>query len=364
MPADLLASTTEEAAASESTPVQLKVTLVRQARELGFDSCRIAPLARPRHGEEFRGWLQQGAHGEMDWLQRGEEKRCDPKMVLPSARSVIAVAMNYWQGDLPDNDGQQNRGRIARYAWGDDYHDVMLSRLRELDAVLRGHGGEQKIHVDTGPVLERDFAAEAGVGWQGKSTMLIDRQLGTWFFLGEILTSLELPADSPQEARCGTCTRCITACPTGAITQPNRLDARRCISYLTIELKGSIPLEFRSLIADRIYGCDTCLDVCPWNRFAAASRETAFAARPATMQMQLRDYLSLDDAQFRALFRGSPIKRIKRRGLLRNVCVALGNVGTKEDLPALLRAAEDTEPLIAEHATWAIAQIRARDQSR
>jgi epoxyqueuosine reductase len=296
----------------------------------------------------------------MAWLGRGEEKRCDPSMVLPGARSVIVVALNYWQGQEPPRIGFASAGRIARYAWGDDYHELMLAKLRELDAFLREHGGEQKIYVDTGPVLERDFGAEAGVGWHGKSTMLIDRELGTWFFLGEILTSLDLPPDAPQPDRCGRCTRCITACPTNAITEPHRLDARRCISYLTIELKGSIPLELRPLIGDRIYGCDACLEACPWNRFASASRETAFAARPATTGMSLRDYLSLDDEQFRALFRRSPIKRIKRRGLLRNVCVALGNVGAAADLPALARAARDAEPLIAEHAAWAIEQIQAR----
>ncbi|MEP6601261.1 MAG: tRNA epoxyqueuosine(34) reductase QueG, partial [Nitrospirota bacterium] len=292
-----------------------------------------------------------------EWLHRGEEKRCDPEKVLPGAESVIVVALNYWQGGITDS---ARPGRIARYAWGDDYHDVMLAKLRELDAFLRSRGGEQKIYVDTGPVLERDFAAEAGVGWHGKSTMLIDRKLGTWFFLGEILTSLELPSDDRQEPRCGSCTRCITACPTGAITAPNHLDARRCISYLTIELKGSIPLEFRPLIGDRIYGCDTCLDVCPWNRFAAISRESAFAARSATNSMQLRDYLALTGEDFNALFRGSPIKRIKRRGFLRNVCVALGNVGTANDLPALERAAADDDPLIAEHAAWAVERVNER----
>ncbi|MDQ6860014.1 MAG: tRNA epoxyqueuosine(34) reductase QueG [Verrucomicrobiota bacterium] len=333
-----------------------KQELVRRAREIGFDSCRVARAAPPRFGREFREWLSDGAAGEMAWLERGEEKRLDPELILPGARSVAVVGMNYWQGEsqAPSN------GRIARYAWGDDYHDVMLAKLRELAEFLREQGGEQKCYVDTGPILERDYAAEAGVGWHGKSTMLVDRDLGTWFFLGEILTTLELPPDEAQAARCGSCTRCITACPTGAITEPHRLDARRCISYLTIELKGSIPLEFRPLIGDRIYGCDTCLEVCPWNRFAAASRETSFAMRPATAAMQLRDYLTLDEVQFRTLFRDSPINRIKRRGLLRNVCVALGNVGTPHDLPALERAKHDPEPLIAEHAAWAIDQITAR----
>ncbi len=336
----------------------LKAALVRRAQALGFESCRIARCEPPRHGEEFRNWLREGAAGEMDWLERGADKRSDPSKILPGAQSVIVVALNYWQG----HSGVETNGRIARYAWGDDYHDVMLQRLRKLDDLLRQHGGVQKCYVDTGPVLERDHAAEAGIGWHGKSTMLIDEKLGTWFFLGEILTTLDLAPDETQPARCGSCTRCIVACPTGAITEAHRLDARRCISYLTIELKGSIPLELRPLIGDRIYGCDTCLDVCPWNRFAAVSREAAFAARPATTAMLLRDYLALTDEEFRILFRGSPIKRIKRRGLLRNVCVALGNVGTLDDLPALERAASDPEPLVAEHATWAIERIQSRLQ--
>lgn len=337
---------------------EIKKELIERARAVGFDSCRIAPCEAPPNRGHFERWLSEGAAGEMEWMTRGAEKRADPQKVLPGARSMIVVALNYWQG--PEETAKA--GRIARYAWGDDYHEVMLSRLRTLDEFLRERGGEQKCYVDTGPILERDFAAEAGIGWHGKSTMLLDRNLGTWFFLGEILTTLELPADAPQAARCGSCTRCMVACPTGAITSPHRLDARRCISYLTIELKGAIPLEFRPLIGDRIFGCDTCLDVCPWNRFAEASRETAFAARPATSAMALRDFLALDDEQFRALFRASPIKRIKRRGFLRNVCVALGNVGTRDDLPALRRAAADPEPLIAEHAQWAIERISQRSR--
>jgi epoxyqueuosine reductase len=337
----------------------LKREIVDRARALGFDSCRMTAAAPPRHGDEFQAWLGEGAAGEMDWMARGAEKRADPQKVLPGARSVIVVALNYFQGQEPLPVPDAPAGRIARYAWGDDYHEVMLRKLEKLSAFLSEHGGTQKCYVDTGPILERDYAAEAGVGWHGKSTMLIDPKLGTWFFLGEILTTLELPADPPQEPRCGSCRRCIVACPTGAITEPHRLDARRCISYLTIELKGSIPLELRPLIGDRIYGCDDCLDACPWNRFASVSREAAFAAGSAT-GMPLREYLGLDDAGFRELFRNSPIKRIKRRGFLRNVCVALGNVGGRDDLPALERAAADAEPLVAEHAAWAIARIHSR----
>jgi epoxyqueuosine reductase len=338
----------------------IKKRIVARAVSLGFDSCRIAPATPPQHAEEFREWLRDGAAGEMEWMQRGAEKRCDPQQVLAGARSVIVVALNYWQG--PETAGQ-NPGRIARYAWGDDYHELILGKLEELSAFLTELGGTQKCYVDTGPILERDYAGDAGLGWHGKSTMLIDPKLGTWFFLGEILTTLELPVDRPQRPRCGSCQRCITACPTGAITAPHRLDSRRCISYLTIELKGSIPLELRPLIGDRIYGCDDCLEACPWNRFAAVSREAAFAAGPA-IGTPLREYLALDNAGFRELFRHSPIKRIKRRGFLRNVCVALGNVGGESDLPALERAAADPEPLIAEHAAWAISQISTRVLSR
>jgi epoxyqueuosine reductase len=232
-------------------------------------------------------------------------------------------------------------------------------KLRELDGWLTGLGGRQKCYVDTGPVLERDLAAQAGVGWHGKSTMLISQELGTWFFLAEILTTLELPEDEAARDRCGSCTRCITACPTGAIDGPHHLDARRCISYLTIELKGAIPLELRALIGDRIYGCDDCLTACPWNRFAQVARETAFAAREGT-RMTLVELLGLSEEEFRRVFKGSPVKRLKRRGLLRNVCVALGNVGGPEDVAALERAAGDAEPLVREHAAWAMGRIGER----
>lgn len=332
----------------------MKQELIALTQQLGFDLCRIAPCTAPPHAAEFRAWLADGRAGEMAWLERNQERRTDPQLVVPGAKSVIVLAMSYWQGDVSP------KTKIARYAWGDDYHDVIEKKLRELDAWLTARGGTQRCYVDTGPVLERDFAALAGIGWHGKSTMLISPELGAWFFLAEILTTLELEPDPPHPDRCGKCTRCITACPTGAITGPHQLDARRCVSYLTIELKGSIPEELRPLIGDRIYGCDDCAAACPWNRFAKESRESTFAAREFVHGWTLRDFLTLDDEQFRTLFRKSPIKRVKRRGFLRNVCVALGNVGTAEDLPALERAAQDPEPLIAEHATWAIARIRER----
>jgi epoxyqueuosine reductase len=342
---------------------ELKKELIAFAHELGFDSCRVAPCASPPHITEFRNWLEEGAAGEMRYMERGEERRCDPQKILPGAQSIIVVALNYFQSDAIRCSRQTAAtGKVARYAWGDDYHDVMAAKLGKIDDFLGEFDGRQKCYVDTGPILERDHAAQAGIGWHGKSTMLIDPRLGTWFFLGEILTTLDLPPDDPQPDRCGRCDRCIKACPTGAITAPHKLDARRCISYLTIELKGAIPLELRPLIGDRIFGCDDCLDACPWNRFAKISNETAFAAR-STMNMALRDYLELDDVEFRNLFRNSPIRRIKRRGFLRNVCVALGNVGGESDLPALSEAASDPEPLISEHAVWAIEQILIRSRS-
>lgn len=357
------------------SPAEIKTELLAKARSLGFDDCRIAPALPAAHRELFEQWIAEGKHGDMAWMARNTERRTDPRIVLPGAQSVIVLAVNYYQGE-PHGSDEKNRKdersgthpshsshpgwRIARYAWNDDYHDLIEKKLRELDAFLATHGGTQKPYVDTGPVLERDFASEAGVGWGGKSTMQIHRKLGTWFFLADILTTLDLPADTPAKDMCGKCTRCIDACPTQAITAPRRMDARRCISYLTIESKGSIPPEFRQAIGDRIYGCDACLDACPWNRHAQESREAAFQARETVFTKSLRDFLSLTDDEFRALFAKSPIKRIKRPAFLRNVCVALGNTGTLADLPALEAAADDPHPLIAEHAAWAITEIRQR----
>lgn len=330
------------------------------AAELGFDDCRIAQAREASHADLFREWIAEGKHGEMAWLERTPERRCDPREVLPGCKSVICLALNYYPGRSPFPDRHEGGYRIARYAWNEDYHDLIEKRLREFDAKLQTLGGTQRFYVDTGPVLERDFASDSGLGWNGKSTVQIHRKMGAWFFLAELLTTLDLAPDAPFGDHCGKCTACITACPTQAITAPRRLDARRCVSYLTIEHKGSIPEEFRIPMGDRIYGCDDCLDACPWNRFAAESREITFHARQPVFQKKLRDFLSLDDEGFRQLFAKSPIKRIKRPRFLRNVCVALGNTGTLEDRPALERASHDDDPLIAEHAQWALVRLNQR----
>lgn len=325
------------------------------ARELGFDDCRIAVAGEATHATAFRDWIGDGCHGEMAWLERTPERRCDPREVLAGCRSVVTLAMNYFPGSNPPTGW-----KIARYAWNEDYHDLMEKKLKQLNEMMVGMGGAQRYYVDTGPVLERDFATDAGLGWNGKSTVQIHRRLGTWFFLAELLTTLDLPPDERFGDHCGKCKSCIEVCPTQAITAPHRVDARRCISYLTIEHKAAIPIEFRKAIGSRLYGCDECLEVCPWNRFAKLSSEARFHAREAVFEMKARDFLGLDDGEFRSLFSKSPIKRIKRPRFLRNVSVVLGNTGSAEDLPQLGIAANDPDPLISEHAVWAIEQIEER----
>jgi epoxyqueuosine reductase len=335
----------------------MKARLHELAHEAGFDACGFVSAQAAPHGQPFLRWLAQGAHGDMEWLARSPERRTDPRNVLAGCQTVIVLAKNYFQG----GSNPRLNGRIARYAFGEDYHQLMLDAMRPICEFLTGHGGIQKTYVDTGPVLERDFAAESGIAWQGKSTMCLSQKLGTWFFLGTILTTLPIDADLPARNRCGACTRCIDACPTGAITAPYQLDARRCISYLTIENKGPIPAEYRQAIGDRIYGCDDCLEACPWNRFAMATRETRFQMPPEIQNMSLRSLATLSNDEFRSLFRRSPIRRIKRNRFVRNVCVALGNVGTEEDLPVLEDLASDQDALIAEHAAWAIEAIKGRN---
>ncbi len=336
-----------------------KQTLRAAAAGLGFDLCRVARAGAAPHAAALESWLQDGRHATMEWMRRTVEERCDPRKLLPGAASVIVLASNYYRQESARIGPEE--GRIARYARGADYHEVLGTRIRALAANLEAAGGCQKCFVDGGPVLERDWAAACGISWHGKSTMGVHPQLGTCFFLSVVITTLEFEPDVPLPDRCGRCTRCLEACPTGAIDKPYHLDARRCISYLTIENKGPIPEEFREAMGDRIFGCDDCLDACPWNRFARDSHDAQLAPPQDLRQRPLREFLVLDDHGFKALFRGSPILRAKRRGFLRNVCVALGNKGTLEDLPALRAAAVDPEPLLREHATWAIGRIETRE---
>jgi epoxyqueuosine reductase len=338
-----------------------------RAFELGFDDCRITTADPPETAPAFEGWLQDGRHGAMGYLERNAFKRVDPRQVLPGARSIIVLAASYARPSAEPEEAPAGAGIIARYAQHRDYHDVLGERLKRLsDFVGELSGPETRSlwYIDTGPMLERDLAQRAGIGFAGKHTNLISRSLGNFFFLAEIITTVDLPPDHPEKNRCGSCSRCITACPTDAIIAPFKLDARRCISYLTIELKGSIPEEFRPAIGNRVYGCDICLEACPWNRFAREGRVMREHRREDLRQPMLLELLALDDAAFKIRFAGTPMLRTKRRGLLRNVCVALGNVGDENALAALERAAADQEPLIVEHARWAIEQIIRRTIAR
>jgi epoxyqueuosine reductase len=305
-----------------------------QARALGFDLVGVAPLAPSAYGTFYERWLARGYAGEMAYLARPDAvaKRRDPRLVLPEARSVVVVALNYFQGTAPPAaSAGGRRGRVARYAWGDDYHDLMWARLEGLAAFVEAQVGQPVAHrryVDTGPLLERELAARAGLGWIGKNTMLINPRRGSWLFLGELLLALDLEYDPPFTVdHCGSCTRCIEACPTGCILPERTLDASRCISYLTIELKsGKMPPPLRPLVGRWVFGCDVCQEVCPWNRFARPTGEAAFRPRPSLPEPDMEELLALDDEAFRRRFHGSPILRAGRRGLQRNAAVALGNI--------------------------------------
>jgi epoxyqueuosine reductase len=340
----------------------LEPRIKAQAYGLGFDLVGIARTGPATTAMEFQRWIQAGYAGEMHYLDRGADKRADTRRPLDGARSAVVVAMDYG--------GREPSGPVARYARGDDYHDVMESRLRSLHACIDAWVGRPvrgKAYVDTGPVLERDLARRAGLGWFGKNTMLINPTVGSFFFIGVLLLELDLTPDAPFEAeRCGTCTRCLEACPTEALLEPGVLDARRCISYLTIELKGAIPPELRAGIGDRLYGCDVCQDVCPWNaKFATRlSDDSPYLARDALgtndARTLARAVLGMSPDDFTVAFKGSPMKRAKLRGLKRNAAVVLGNVGTDEDTGVLTRALDDAEPLVREHARWALETIGVR----
>ncbi len=353
--------------------------LKEKAYNLGFDLIGIAPAERAPHAEAFRRWLKQGYQAGLGWLARDPERRIDPCQVVPGAQSVVVVGLSYYVLDPPAEVWHDPaRGRIARYAWGLDYHDVMLPRLRELGDFIAKETGQslnQRAYVDTGPVLERDFAAQAGLGFVGKNTLLINPGLGSYLFLGEILVDVELAYDEPapdggascrpgpsgeskRVGTCGNCTRCLTICPTHAFPAPYILDSNRCISYLTIEHRGSIPEELRPLLGNWIFGCDECQEICPWvRRYAQPTGAEFLRYDPNRVAPKLVELMRLDEAGFRTRFTGTPLRRTKRRGLLRNVAVALGNWGSPAALAVLEEAVHDPEPLIREHAAWAMEQI-------
>src|SRR5688500_2805613 len=340
----------------------LEERIKAQAFGLGFDLAGIARLGPADTAQAFDDWLARGYAGDMRYLPRWADKRRDTRLPFPGTVSAIVVAMDYG--------GRSEGGPVARYARGDDYHDVMTAKLDALHEWIAAevqHTVHGKAYVDTGPLLERDLARRAGLGWFGKNTMLVNPELGSFFFLGALLVDLELEPDEPfEDDRCGTCTRCLEACPTNALVEPRLLDATRCISYLTIELKGEIPHDLREPMGSLLYGCDICQDVCPWNvTFAKDLEEQALAPHAELTQKDARalarEILAMDDATFRTRFKRSPMKRAKRRGLARNAAVVLGNIGDDGDVPALIAALDDPEPLVRQHAVWALKRIEAPD---
>jgi len=343
-------------------PAALAGRLKARAVEEGFSACGIcAPDAVPEAGERLRAFVAAGWHGRMAWMAERMGWRGSAAALWPAARSVVMLAEVY----TPEVDplavvAMRDRAAISVYARGRDYHDVVKKRLKRVGRWLVAEtGAEIKVFVDTAPVMEKPLAAVAGIGWQGKHTNLLSRELGNWFFLGAIFTTLELPRDAPAAERCGSCRACLDACPTGAFPAPFRLDARRCISYLTIEHDGPVAEEFRAAMGNRVYGCDDCLAACPWNKFAAEAREAAAWAREALNAPPLAELAALDDAGFRALFSGSPIKRIGRDRFVRNVLYAIGNSGDVGLRPVAEAARDDADPVVRDAAEWAVARLRA-----
>ncbi len=338
----------------------LSFRIKSEAQSLGFALAGISPVTVAPREDSFAAWLRRGLGGEMGYLQRTEALRRDPRKLVPWAVSVVSVGMNYFTPHERPKAPAAARGWISRYAWGDDYHDVMRQRLDALlDQIRSMCDGpiEGRAFVDSGPVLERGIAGVAGIGWIGKNTQLISPQKGSWFFLGELFLDIDLEYDRPIRDRCGRCALCLDACPTGAFVGPYILDARRCISYLTIELKGAIPEDLRPLIGNHIFGCDICQEVCPYNVKTEPTDDARFSPREGLYAPELIPLLSITEDEFRRRFKGSPLLRAKLRGFLRNVAVALGNLKSAEAVPALGRALADHDPLVRRHAAWALGEI-------
>jgi epoxyqueuosine reductase len=346
----------------------IRAALEAEARATGFAEIAVTrPNAISLAGKRLRQWVGQGRHGDMAWMADRIDWRADPGALWPEARSVIMLAEPYTPADTPGNDplavlAQPDRAAISVYAQGRDYHDVVKKRLKRLGRwLIEQQGGEIKVFVDTAPVMEKPLAQAAGLGWQGKHTNLVSRRMGSWFFLGAIFTTLELAPDAAESDHCGACRRCLDICPTAAFPAPYQLDARRCISYLTIELKRPIPRQMRPLIGNRIYGCDDCLAVCPWNKFAQAAN-AAYAPREGAAAPLLAELAGLDDAAFRARFSGSPVKRVGRGRFLRNVMVAIGNSGDPNLTGVVEAATRDADPLVRAHAVWALSRLAGAER--
>jgi epoxyqueuosine reductase len=343
----------------------VKAALASEARALGFDCVGVTgPDAIADAGPHFRAFLDAGAHGDMDWLAAHPERRADPRVLWAGVRSVIMLGVNYGPDENPLAILQQRtRGAISVYAQGDDYHDLIKKRLKALARwLVATAGGEVKVFVDTAAVMEKPLSQAAGLGWQGKHTNLVSREFGSWLFLGAIFTTSDLPRDEADTDHCGSCQACLDICPTAAFPAPYKLDARRCISYLTIENKGPIPHEFRKAIGNRIYGCDDCLAVCPWNKFARAGREAKLAARDELRAPDLAYLARLDDSAFRALFAKSPVKRIGRDRFIRNVLIAIGNANDSALTVEAERLLDDESPLVRGAAVWALSQLMGREE--
>ena len=334
--------------------------LQARAKAEGFDACGVAPAKLPDEiTTNLQAFIASGNHGTMEWMADTYERRASPDAMWPQAKSAIVLATNYNQGlDAFARAEKKSNANISTYALNRDYHDVIKGRLKQLATwFAKAAKAEVKVFVDTAPLMEKPLAALAGIGWQGKHTNLVSRELGSWFFLGVILTDTALPLDQPEPDHCGNCRACLDICPTQAFKGTRQIDARRCISYLTIEHKGEIPHEFRKPIGNRIYGCDDCLAICPWNKFAEASREIKFAAREDLIAPALADLLQLDDATFRTKFSGSPVKRIGRESFIRNCLIAAGNSADQNLRPAITPLLQDPSPIISEAAQWALKEL-------